>query len=172
MPKKTFQDRFTPEWTAFTWLRYVILAALSVHVVLASVSGYRAWVQVKSLDVRLAGPVVRPGSKIQIDVVTSGRVTNEVLLELIQDNTISNPLEGVELTHHSALARYWVAENQNFFYDPRSRHATFSFVVDSAALAHFDSGPALLRVTARGRSQFLRIPPPLVRNLSVDLRTS
>ena len=145
MPAKTFEQRFTPDWPVFVVLRYVILAALAVHVTLATISGYRAWVQVKKIEIHLRGPVIERGSTIQLDVVTSGRVTNEVLLELVQEEKIVNRMERVEGEQAWILARYEVPENENFFYDPRSRHRTFTRIVDSADLARMRDGPGLVR---------------------------
>jgi hypothetical protein len=37
-------------------------------------------------------------------------------------------------------------------------------------LARFLSGPATVRATATGRRQWLRLPPPTVREAAVDIR--
>ena len=64
-------------------LKWIILPLLVVHVVLASWSGYRAIVQVYSVDLTLADSVIRAGSPVTYSAVGSGRVTVTLGLELL-----------------------------------------------------------------------------------------
>ena len=158
MPARTFQDRLTPDWPLFIALRRVILFALAVHVVLASLSGYRAWVQVTRLDLSVSGGErLRPSDWARLSITSSGRVWNDVVLELIQGQK-----KGVLVTHRMPM-------NENFFYDPRSQHADVDVKITPELIASFASGPALIRATGYGGSQFLRVPPPVVSELRVTL---
>lgn len=159
MPR-TFAERLSPEWPAFIVLRRIILTALSIHVVLATLSGYRAWVQVRSVDVAVSSGPLRPGSTISLGVVTSGRVPSDLHVEIVQGSA------------SRTIATGRVPENKNCFYDPRSHRGGLSVVVDRAMLSGLANGRVVVRATAEGRSQFLRIPPPVVREVAVPLKVT
>jgi hypothetical protein len=158
MAARTFQDRFTPDWPLFIAIRRVILCALAVHIVLASLSGYRAWVQVGRLDLSIDhSPTLHPGDWAHLSIESSGRVWNDVVLELIQGST------------RRVLAAHRMPMNENFFYDPRSQHAEVEAQLTGQMLSGFAAGPAIIRASGFGGSQFLRVPPPVVSQLAVTL---
>ena len=136
-------------------LRRVVIVLFSVHVVLGLWSGYRAIVQVFRLDLRVPQPVLRAGSSVGYDVVSSGRVPVRVRLELIQ-GTIAETL---------AVMR--VRDGTIAGYDPRIQKGAQTVRLSDGQLARFSAGPAVVRATAIGSSQWLRTPPPTVREAPV-----
>ena len=139
-------------------LKRVVLAALALCLVTAAVSGYRAYYQVRSLELRLDEPVLRGGSVIQTEVVGSGRTTIDVRLELIQGG------------RSETLALQRVRGNDWAAFDPRPTNGAQSVVLTPEHLAHFRNGAATLRATATGRPQWTRLPPPTVREAAVEIR--
>jgi hypothetical protein len=124
---------------------------------LAAASGYRAWVQVWSLDLAVHDSTIRPGSAITVSALTSGRVEVDLRLELWQNGR-------TEL-----LAADPVRTRRNPAMDPRPRRGVLIVVVTDAMVRRWRPGPATLRATARGRPQFLREPPPEVREVPVSV---
>jgi len=132
-------------------------AMLIVLVPLAAASGYRAWFQVWSLDVTVRDSAVRPGSVIRVSTLTSGRVHVDVRLELLQYGRVF------------LLATDRVRTRPYPEMDPRPRRGVMTVVVTDAMARQWQPGPAMLRATANGRSQFIRVPPPEVREVPVSL---
>ena len=141
-------------------LRRVLLFLVAVHIPIWALSSYRAYVQIRDLRLHAAGPVLREGSEIRVDVVSSGRTLADVRLELVQG------------AHAETLGTLRVPSNWDAVYDFRSRRASLVVVIPAERLASFHAGAGLLRATARGRPQWLREPPPVVRELAVRLQGS
>jgi hypothetical protein len=141
-------------------MRYVkrgLLAAFVVALPLALASGYRAIVQVYDLTITPVS-ILAPGDTIRTKVVTSGRAFVDVTLELRQGTTAV------------ILGTARVPGNWDLTLDPRSRHDSLRVVLTPAMLQPFIAGPATLRATALGRSQWLRVPPPTVREMAITIR--
>jgi hypothetical protein len=138
-------------------LRWIVLPLLGVHIVLATISGYRAIWQIYRLTIRTSNPVLQPGASVGFDLVSSGRVESDAQLELIQG------------TVAETLAVKFLPRNTNASYDPRSQHGAVSVVLTPSMLARFAPGPAILRATAFGSMQWLRTPPPSIREQRVLL---
>jgi hypothetical protein len=140
-------------------LKRIGYAMLAVLVPLAAASGYRAWFQVWSLDLDIDAPRVRPGSVISVSALTSGRVTVDLRLEILQDGRV-DPIatDQVETARNPAM-------------DPRPRRGAMTVVVTDVMADGWRPGPATLRVTARGRPQFMREPPPEIREVAVTVDT-
>ena len=136
-------------------LKWIILPLLIVHVVLASWSGYRAIVQVYSVDVSVADSVIRAGSPVAYHAVGSGRVTVTLRLELLQDS-LKQPIDQQIINTYTTPS-----------YDPRPIRGGATVSLTPAMLARFSAGPATIRATATGRAQWLRTPPPTVREIPV-----
>lgn len=134
-------------------------AMLAVLVPLAAASGYRAWFQVWSLDLAVDAPAVRPGSVIRVSALTSGRVTVDLRLEILQDGRVYS------------IAADQVRTALNPAMDPRPRRGAMTVVVTDAMAGGWRPGPATLRVAARGRAQLLREPPPEIREVAVTVDT-
>ena len=56
------------------------------------------------------------------------------------------------------------------FLDPRSRHASQINLLTADLLSRFEAGKAKVRATAVGRPQLSRTPPPVVREVEVDIQ--
>jgi hypothetical protein len=130
---------------------------ISMHVLAGLWSANRAWTQVRSLNVVVAGPEIAPGSAPRIEVVTSGRVTVRVFVTLVQG------------TRTDTIAVQTIGGHRDGFWDPRFISKSFAPVLTPTQLARYSTGPALLRVEARGRQQWMREPPPVVREVPVTL---
>ena len=138
-------------------MKKAILILLALCFVTALVSGYRAYYQVRSLELQLTEPTLRKGSVIQIAVVGSGRTTIDVRLELVQG------------THSETLAVQHLSGNDWASFDPRSTRGSYSVMLTPDLLAHFHNGPAKLQAIATGRRQWTRLPPPEVREITVEI---
>jgi hypothetical protein len=142
---------------AFVLWKRVVLLMLALHFTLALVSGYRAYFQVWGLELRLPGQILRDGSNVRASVVTSGRTFVDVRLEMLQGG------------HTELLAVQRVPRNEFAVYDPRPQRATLTVALTPEVLERFRAGPALVRATAIGRPQWLRVPPPEVREFAVEV---
>lgn len=89
---------------------------------------------------------------------SSGRTTIDVRVELIQAG------------HSETLAVQQVRGNDWASFDPRPRRASQSVVLTPDQLARFLPAPAAVRATATGRRQWLRLPPPTVREAAVEIQ--
>jgi hypothetical protein len=138
-------------------LKRIIVPLLAVHVVLALWSGYRAIVQVYSVDVWITNPVLRVGSPVAYTAVGSGRVTVTVQLELIQNSL------------KQQIGRRVINTYTTPSYDPRPIRGSEIVSLTPEMLAPFAAGPATIRATATGRAQWLRTPPPTVREIAVAI---
>lgn len=140
-------------------VKKLIVVVVAAHVVIGALSSYRAYVQVRSVTLAsTSGAVLRSGSGVRVGVVSSGRVPIDYRLELVQGARAETL--GVGLLWKSDV---------DGFYDPRPRRDSLAVVLSPTVLARFASGPALLRAIASGRMQWLRVPPPVVRQLAVRI---
>jgi len=155
--KRPFDRRFDdPPSIAF--VRKALFVLVAVHVPLACWSGYRAVVQVPRLELGAAERVLHDGSTVRADVVSSGRATVDVTLEMTQG------------ARAETLGTRRVPAGRSPAYDPRFRRGSLSVVLSPELLARFRPGAAVVRATARGRPQWMRTPPPEVRELPVEIR--
>ncbi|HYJ89490.1 MAG TPA: hypothetical protein VEW46_25740 [Pyrinomonadaceae bacterium] len=60
--------------------------------------------------------------------------------------------------------------NNWVFFDPRTREASKMAIVTEDVLDQFDGGKAWLRATAVGRPQWTRLPPPVIKELVVEIQ--
>jgi hypothetical protein len=141
-------DRPDPFWRVA--VRRAFLTLTGALLLSALASAYRAWFQVHSLDLVAPDAVLRVGDSVRVQVVTSGRTYVRVRLELEQPG-------GATL-----LASQVVPKNRDGAMDPRYRRATMTFTFDRDLMQQLD-GDGLLRATAVGRPQWMRTPPPTVK---------
>ncbi len=139
------------------YLKKAILVFLAVFLIIGMVSTHRAYVQVRSLKLH-TDPILHSGSDIQTTVVSSGRTPVDVQVELIQG------------THSEMVGVQHVPKNNLAFFDPRTREASQTVVLSPELLARYQSGTAQVRATAIGRMQWTRTPPPVVRELSIEIQ--
>ncbi|HJQ97552.1 MAG TPA: hypothetical protein VJ826_04505 [Candidatus Polarisedimenticolaceae bacterium] len=155
MSEALFENVLIRDSRRDTIIKRAFLVFVGIHVVLMLWSGWRAWFQVKSLEMGVPFAALRPGVAVSTDCVNYCRVPVEVKVELVQG-------ERVERLATQQIRDHWIPA-----YDPRWRRGTQRIVVTPEMLAGFSPGPATLRATATGRPQWLRLPPPLVREAAV-----
>ena len=152
-----FESLTIREARSMILLRRAMKLALGAYLIIGLMAGYRAWFQVKALDLQSTDSILRRGATIETAVVTYARVPVEVRLELIQG------------MHAETLAVQQVPKNSWAFLDPRTRKASQRAVLTDDVLARFETGEAQLRATATGRPQLAHLPPPLVREVVVEI---
>jgi hypothetical protein len=54
-------------------------------------------------------------------------------------------------------------------FDPRPKYGSVVVTLTPAMLSDFEPGTATLRASAVGRPQWLRVPPPTIREQSVSI---
>jgi hypothetical protein len=153
-----YTERFVQEEPQFYVLRILTTIVCSLFVVLGSWSGYRAIVQVKSLELRRVEGVLAPGSIIAVDAVSWARNYVDLRLELIQD------------AHRETIGMQQIGTHGVPSLDPRWQRATLSVTLPPALLDRYHDGRATIIATATGRSQWMRIPPPTIRQALVTIR--
>lgn len=134
------------------------MAFLALCAVTALASGYRAYYQVRSLELRLSEGALREGSVVEVAAEGSGRTTVDVRVELIQG------------AHSETLSTLRIRDNEWASFDPRPCPGSLRVVLTPEQLAGFRDGAATVRATATGRPQWMRLPPPTVREAAVELR--
>ena len=153
--KLTFQQRVTAGGRLTRVAVRVIIIVTLLHVAIGGWSAYRAWVQVRVLELKVVTATLRPGALSYVHVVTSGRTFVDVRLELIQGS------------RSATLSDLRVAPSHDGFYDPRTRQGMMMPAFTTEFLAQFQPGPAILRATAIGGPQWTRTPPPTVQEIPV-----
>jgi len=139
------------------WLKRVFAFVIAALLAIGMVSSYRAYVQVRDLELS-APAVLSAGSIVTSSVVSSGRTTVDVEVDLIQG------------AHSERLLMLQVRGNELGFFDPRTRHGSEGAMLTMDILSRFQPGGARLRATATGRHQWFRLPPPTVREFEVEIR--
>lgn len=139
-------------------LKKALLFLLALFLIIGLISSHRAYFQVRSLDLYVSEPTLHNGSDIRAAVVSSGRTYVDLKLELIQG------------AHTETLGTQRVLSNEYGFLDPRTQKATLTITLTPDTLARFQSGPAQLRATAYGHSQWTRTPPPVVREQALEIK--
>ena len=139
------------------WLKRVFVLVIVALLGIGMVSSYRAWVQVRSLELSAPG-ALSAGAIVEAAVVTSGRTMVDVEVDLIQG------------THSERLIFVHLRGNNLGFFDPRTRQAAGSATLTTDILSRFQPGRARLRAVATGRHQWTRLPPPTVREFDVVIR--
>lgn len=138
------------------WLKGITLTFAAFYLVIATISGFRAIVQIYSVKIS-APAVLQPGTSVSTVVRSSGRTFGDVTLELAQGGRVET------------LGRGTLTSNGNPVFDPRPQTASLAVTPTSQMLADFENGPAEIRSIARGRSQFLRVPPPKMATATVQI---
>jgi hypothetical protein len=149
--------RFGREPAAFRLLRWLCIAAFVLYAVPGVFAGYRAWVQVRSLELMVPSAALRAGDVVRVRTVSWARTYVTVRLLLIQ---------GV---HAETLAVHEISKNVNASLDPRWRRDSIIVRLTAPLLARYVPGAAVLRASGVGRPQWMRLPPPLVREAAVQI---
>lgn len=90
-------------------LKATLVVLLVVYLSIGMMAAYRAWFQVKSLDLKTNDSVLRHGSVVETILVSYARTTIDVRVELIQGS------------HAETIATKRLRGNEWAFFDPRSR---------------------------------------------------
>jgi len=151
-----FESLTIPEARPIVWLKRVFVFVIVVFLAIGMVSSHRAYVQVRSLDLK-APHSLAAGSIVETAVVSSGRTPVDVDVDLIQG------------THSERLFSLHVPDNELAFFDPRAQRASHGVILSAEVFSKFQPGMARLRSVATGREQWTRLPPPTVRELEVEL---
>lgn len=138
-------------------VRWILTPLVAIHIVLVTISGYRAVWQIHRVTLSAPEHLLHAGSRVGFSYVSTARVPSDAELELIQG------------AHRVSIATVSLPANVNRVYDPRTKRADVRSVITPALLATFNRGPAILRVTAYGNMQWLRTPPPVVNERDVIL---
>jgi hypothetical protein len=146
------------ETTTMRWVRRIVIAIVSVHVTLAAISGYRAIVQVYSLDVRATSDTIRAGARVGLRVTISARTNVHAWLILLQGARAETL--GVRLVKDNGATG-------DVAYNPFPKRDSMFVTVGPEVLGRFTAGPAVLRAVAVGGPQWMRTPPPTVRERQV-----
>ena len=90
-------------------------------------------------------------------LLIAGRASVDVVVEVIQG------------TRAETLGVQHVPAGPSPASDPRFRRGAMSIVVTPELLTRFAPGAAVIRATAHGRPQWMRTPPPEVREVAVQI---
>ena len=146
-----------PESRVVMYVRRVLIAAACIHMVFFCWSIFRRVRQVLRIELHASSPVLRPGSAVSYDVITSGEVPNRICLELVQGS------------HAEVMLEQRGALNSISAYDPRVFRYTPTVTITPELLGRFAPGKATLRLTGFGGQKLLRTPAPRVREVPVWL---
>ena len=151
-----FETQTIPEARPIVWMKRFFVFVIVALLAIGAVSSHRAYFQVRSLELN-APHSLSAGAVVEAAVVSSGRTTVDVDVDLIQG------------THTERLFTFRVRGNELGFFDPRTQHGSQSATLTAEVLAKFQPGAARLRAVATGREQWTRLPPPTVRELDVQI---
>ena len=134
-----------------------VLWFILLQLPIGALSSYRAWVQIKSLSLSTTSPVLSPGVIIRSDLVSWARTESDARIEIVQggDTTM--------------LGEVYLPRNREPVFDPRPQHGSVVVTLTREMLAPLENGPAILRASALGRPQWLRTPPPTIREQPVTI---
>lgn len=152
-----FETRAIPEARGIVLLKRVFTIIVSVYLVIGMISAYRAFYQVRSVEIQSAD-VLQSGSVISTNVVSYARGPVDVRLELVQDG------------QSATIAAMRVRGNEWGLLDPRTQRGSQSIVLTDDVLIQFANGKAIVRAIAIGRPQWGRLPPPLIRERVVSIQ--
>jgi hypothetical protein len=144
-----------------TWILWPsIVLVVVTYVIPGLFSAYRAWVQVHSLDLIVDRAEIRAGDTVRVRAISWARTRVHVDLQLVQG------------ARSTTLAAHVIPDNHNPSIDPRWKRDSIVVVLTQPLLASYDRGPATLRASAVGGPQWLRTPPPLIRETPVILEST
>ena len=132
-----------------------VLWFILLQLPIGALSSYRAWVQIKELTLTATSPTLAPGVVVQSNLVSWARTESDARIEIVQGKRVA------------MLGEVYVARNHEPVFDPRPKRDSVVVTLEPGMLAEFDPGPAVLRASAVGRPQWLRVPPPTIRELAV-----
>jgi hypothetical protein len=150
---RQWQKSGVPTWVLWPSVIFVLVT----YVVPGLFSAYRAWVQVRSLELIVPCKEIRAGDTVRVRAVSWARTRVHFDLQLVQG------------TRSTTLAAHVIPDNHNPSIDPRWRRDSIVVVLTPRLLVGYDPGVDALRASAIGGPQWLRTPPPLIRETPVTL---
>jgi hypothetical protein len=157
MAESMFEGSAPQESKFERFLRWAILSIMIPFLISGGIAGHRAYFQLRQLEIYLDSTNLHPGALVRAEALSSGRVPVTVSLQIVQGR------------QYRLLDSRIVPASRQSFFDPRTVPGALSVVVTPEMLAPFTPGPALLRATLRGRPQWMREPPPLLREINVRI---
>src|SRR5690349_21568900 len=134
-----------------------VLWFILLQLPIGALSSYRAWVQIKGLTLSTTSETLAPGVVVRSDLASWARTESDARIELVQGSRVA------------MLGEVYLPRNHEPVFDPRPQHGSVVVKLDSTMLASFSPGPATLRASAVGRPQWLRVPPPTIREQRVSI---
>jgi hypothetical protein len=134
-----------------------VLWFILLQLPIGALSSYRAWVQIKDLTLSTTSSTMTPGVVVRSNLVSWARVESDARIELVQGKRVT------------MLGEVYLPRNHEPVFDPRPQRGAVVVAVTPAMLDGFEPGTAILRATAVGRPQWLRVPPPTVREQPVTI---
>ena len=141
---------------SYTIVRRILATGLVVFLCFGAISANRAWTQVRSVGATVPRSL-RGGEQLTARIVASGRTPVTLQVELVQE------------AHRAMLASKVVPNNHNPFFNFIFRHDSVIMAIPGSLLTTFSPGPAAVVVSGLGRSQWLRVPPPVVETHPVTI---
>jgi hypothetical protein len=138
-------------------MRWLMTTVLVLYAIFGGFSAYRAWVQVKGLALRTSAAELRPGESVTVEAVSWARTRVTVRVELVQRD------------RRELLATRVIPTNHVASLDPRTKATWLVIVLTAEQLARLRPGPATVQATAVGGPQWMRTPPPTVRERAVRI---
>ena len=135
----------------------VVVWFILVQLPIGALSSYRAWVQIKELTLSTTSSTLASGVVVRSELVSWARTESDARIELVQGGRVAT------------LGEVYVSRNHEPVFDPRPRSGSVVVTLTPEMLAGFDAGAATLRASAVGRPQWLRVPPPTIRERSVTI---
>ena len=135
----------------------VVVWFILVQLPIGALSSYRAWVQIKDLTLSTTSSTLASGVVVRSELVSWARTESDARIELVQGDRVE------------MLGEVYVSRNHEPVFDPRPRHGSVVVTLTPEMLAGFDAGAATLRASAVGRPQWLRVPPPTIREQPVTI---
>ena len=142
---------------AFKLGKRAVLWFILLQLPIGALSSYRAWVQIKELTLSTTSPTLSPGVVVQSNLVSWARTESDARIEIVQGKRVA------------MLGEVFLPRNHEPVYDPRPKRGSVVVKLEPTMLAEFDPGPAVLRASAVGRPQWLRVPPPTIREMAVTI---
>lgn len=141
------------------WVRRAVVIAIVVLVTSGVTASYRAYYPISGVKI-LADVRLQPGSTIQVDTISSGWGPVEIRVELLQGG------------QRATVALDRVGSRRWAFWDSRWVHHHTQVALRQDVLQHLAAGSAVVRVTAAGTRAWLRQPPPVVEETTVEIAPS
>jgi len=152
----TFPSPFE-ESRGYRLAKRAVLWFILLQLPVGALSSYRAWVQIKGLTLSTTSTTLTPGVILRSDLSSWARTESDARIELVQGARVA------------MLGEVYLPRNHEPVFDPRPQHGSVIVTLTPAMLAEFNAGPAVLRASAVGRPQWLRVPPPTIREQPVSI---